>query len=392
MAKNTRVTLANPAAPVSAPPAPPVEENETEGLEGLENAEELENEDETEGDEAPEEENDETEGDEAPEEDAASAEQRAANEKAAQETFLNEVQALGADRGKGLSSLIALAEKITKAGHTSEIPPKMLNEVYRRFRLGSNTAAGKNATEAEVDEAAVKAQGGKLKVFYNLGAKHGIEGWDDMLEKARDAHVAALRGGKAIRNTLKTLPTYEALLDVAREQMRPDPTSGKGTAKRFIHPNLLTADEIAKVLMPEGQTRDKDIFDVLDDAIRACERVAEGKERDNVTPEQEKTGDVWARRPVDLKDEKKGSAGQSLRFAIDYLYYAGEAFHKGFRKEREDRLKAAAQKKIDDAKRVADNAAKRKAEKAAKDAQAAKDKAEKAAKKAAAEAQAQAAE
>lgn len=257
-------------------------------------------------------------------------EQEGANREAAKQAFYAEIQRLGRAQGQGLASLISLAEKMVKAGSDRTIEPADIKEVYQKFRQSSNSAAGKNA-EGGLDEHSITSNTGKLKLFYNCGAEHQYDAWDDMLVRARDMHVAALRGGEKTRDMLKITATYEALVMVAREQMR---TEGKGEEKFSIHPNLLTDDEIREVLMPEGHTKEKSTLDMIDDAISAIERTAKGKD--------------GVRDAFDIEsDPEEGSIEYWLRNGVDSLYFAAEKLQEGWKALRVQKLadKAAAEEK-----------------------------------------------
>lgn len=311
---------------------------------------------------------DEIEGEDETGEDEGEPEQEGANVEAVRKAFFDEMTKLGRQQGLGVSSLISLAEKMTKAGSLHIIQPKDIKDAYIAFRKASNSAAGKNA-EGGMDDHSITSNTGKLKLFYNVGAEHHDAGWDDMLDVAREMHVLALRGGKEVRDTLKIMATYEALVMVAREQMR---SEGKGEEKFFIHPQLLTKDEISGILMPEGHTREKTVLDLIDDAIKAVERVAKGKE--------------GIRDAIDI-EEPATDIAVGLKNAIDNLYFSAEAIEQGWKAARVAREAAAEEARVKAeierearAEAKAQRAAEKAAEEAAKKAEKAEAKAAKTAK------------
>lgn len=279
-----------------------------------------------------------------------------------QEQFFKEIEALGRDHGKGITSLITLAEKMVYAGATGIVDIKQVKDVYTRWRASSNTAAGKFNMEIGAEDHTITSNTSKLRAFYKVGNHFKEAGWTKMLRLARDIHVQILRN-KDERKLLKTslVPTYEALVKVASEQMRTE-KDGQEVA-HAVHPDLLTTDEIRKLFIPDNaQTNDPTVLDVIEVAAKAIERVIRGKVDEDTQ--------TVIRPPFHQKMDQEGTVDSALKNSLEWILNAGEIYEKGFiakreaiaeaaRKTAEERHNKAEERKAAEAKEKAARAAER---------------------------------
>jgi hypothetical protein len=290
-----------------------------------------------------------------------------------QQAALNEIKELGKQHGRGLTSLIAFAEKMVTFGAEGTFESSHLKALYIQFRESSNTAAGKNKQISE-DDHTVNSNTSKLRAFFKVGEHFKTDGWSKMLSRARDIHVGILRSDdRAYIRSKALLPTYEALVKVARDQMKTERDPRTNVSHR-VYPNLLTDAEIREIYIdPNKVERELTVEDVIKNAIKSVQRVIKGKV---VGGETKREGFPKPNLP---DGEDDGSVNRALDWAYDYMRMAGERYRTGFIKDLEAEEEAA---------RVAtEERAKKKAEKEARElaeAQAKKDeKARKAQEKAA---------
>lgn len=254
-----------------------------------------------------------------------------------QQKYWDEIGKLGVDQGKGVSSLIFLAEKVVTIGANGTFESSQLKDLYLHFRKNSNSAAGKNAEVGEQDHTVV-SNTSKLRTFWKVGDKHGIAGWSKMLKVARDIHVSILRS-KDERKLLRSkqlVPTYEALVKVAQTQMKTE-KDAKGVS-HDVYPNLLDEQQIRDVFVdPNKKEQEPSVTDVIKAAAKAIERVIRGK----VNPDNgEQSREAFAAPKDDSDDE---SVGAALKASLNWVLTAGERYETGFIANREaEMLKAKA--------------------------------------------------
>jgi hypothetical protein len=285
-----------------------------------------------------------------------------------QQKYWDDIGKLGVDQGKGVSSLIFLAEKCVAIGANGVFESSQLKDLYLHFRKNSNSAAGKNAEVGEQDHTVV-ANTSKLRTFYKVGEKFQMDGWGKMLKVARDIHVSILRS-KDERKLLRSkqlVPTYEALVKVASTQMRKE-KDAKGIA-HDVYPNLLTQDQIREVFVdPNKKETEPSVTDVIKAAAKAIERVQRGK----VNPDDGSQTREAFDPPKD--DEDDNSVAAALKASLNWVLTAGERYETGFianrEKEIEEAKVLAAERHKKHEERMAKEEAERQARKAKKEADA----------------------
>jgi hypothetical protein len=270
-----------------------------------------------------------------------------------QQKYFDEIGKLGIDQGKGVSSLIFLAEKMVSIGASGTFESSQIKDLYLHFRKNSNSAAGKNAEVGDQDHTVV-SNTSKLRSFYKVGEKHGTPGWSKMLKVARDIHVNILRS-KDDRKNLRSkqlVPTYEALVKVASTQMRTE-KDAKGVAHP-VYPNLLDETQIREIFIdPNKKEAEPTVTDVIKAAAKAIERVIRGK----VNPDNSEQTREAFESPKDGEDDE--SVGYALVSSLTWMLQAGERFQTGFIANRE--------KEIADAKALAEERHKKHEERMAKE-------------------------
>lgn len=285
-----------------------------------------------------------------------------------QQKYWDEIGRLGIDQGKGVSSLIFLAEKCVAIGANGVFETAQLKDLYLHFRKNSNSAAGKNAEVGEQDHTIV-SNTSKLRSFYKVGEKHGMAGWSKMLKVARDIHVNILRS-KDERKLLRSkqlVPTYEALQKVASTQMKKE-KDAKGIAHE-VYPELLTPDQIRDVFIDVNKKEaEPTVTDVIKAAAKAIERVIRGK----VNPDDgSQTREAFDAPKDDTDDD---SVGAALKASLNWVLTAGERFEEGFIANRDKEIAEAkalaAERKQKHNERIAKEEAERLARKAKKEADA----------------------
>ena len=251
---------------------------------------------------------------------------------------------MGTDQGKGVSSLIFLAEKCVNIGASGVFESSQLKDLYLHFRKNSNSAAGKNAEVGEQDHTVV-SNTSKLRTFYKVGEKFQTAGWSKMLKVARDIHVSILRS-KDERKMLRSkqlVPTYEALVKVAQTQIKKE-KDAKGIA-HDVYPELLTPDQIKDVFIDVNKKEtEPSVTDVIKAAAKAIERVIRGK----VNPDTGEQSREAFEAPKDM-DTDDNSVGYALVSSLSWVLDAGERFETGFKANREKEMaveaKAAAEER-----------------------------------------------
>jgi len=286
-----------------------------------------------------------------------------------QQKYFDEIGKLGIDQGKGVSSLIFLAEKVVAIGANGVFESSQLKDLYLHFRKNSNSAAGKNAEVGSEDHTVV-SNTSKLRTFYKVGEKFGINGWSKMLKVARDVHVSILRS-KDERKLLRSkqlVPTYEALVKVASTQMKKE-KDVKGIA-HDVYPNLLDENQIRNVFVdPDKKEQEPTVVDVIKAAAKAIERVIRGK----VNPDDGTQTREAFEAPADMNEDDE-SVGYALVSSLSWMLDAGERFQTGFKANREKEMAdakiAAEERHKKHQERMAKEEAERQAKKAKKEADA----------------------
>lgn len=253
-----------------------------------------------------------------------------------QQKYWDEIGKLGIDQGKGISSLIFLAEKAVTIGAHGVFETSQLKDLYMHFRKNSNTAAGKNA-EVGAEDHTVVSQTSKLRTFYKVGEKFGVDGWSKMLKVARDIHVSILRD-KDARKYLRSkqlVPTYEALVKVASTQIKKE-ADAKGV-KHDVYPQLLTEDQIRDVYVdPNKKETEPSVKDVIDAAAKAVERVIRGKVNPS-TGEQTREAFEFTGDP----NTDDNSVAYALTSTLSWILQSGERYQKGYIANREKEMAEA---------------------------------------------------
>jgi hypothetical protein len=175
------------------------------------------------------------------------------NHAAMLDALKRKMQAHGALEAKGNASRVDAAKDALIASFNGDIDEGDAAELYAAYAAGAAKAAGKNPNA--VLHASEKQQVSKLRQFIKLGALPNPVDGRDVVARA-EARIAAHRSNEA---DLK--PPYDALLDVARQQVKaPDAA--------------LTDEEIdLAVLRPEKV--DKSDLDKLVAAYKAAHKLAE---------------------------------------------------------------------------------------------------------------------
>jgi hypothetical protein len=172
------------------------------------------------------------------------------------------VGALGRENGQGKKSLVALVELVVSLSSEGVLVPDDATKIYQKFRDEAAKSAGRYAAPEQSADS-LKANASKLKQIMECGAK--IMDVADVFSLARDMHIQAL--GNDDKARLKSKGTYEALVNVAREQLK---DHHKGIA--------LTEDEILEVLFnEESERKPKTALDFVKDGLVACEKARAGK-------------------------------------------------------------------------------------------------------------------
>jgi hypothetical protein len=257
-----------------------------------------------------------------------------------QQKYWDEIGKLGVDQGRGVASLIFLAEKCVSIGANGVFETSQLKDLYLHFRKNSNSAAGKNAEVGDNDHTVV-SNTSKLRSFYKVGEKHGMNGWSKMLKVARDIHVSILRSKdeRKLFRSKQLVPTYEALVKVASTQMKKE-KDAKGVAHE-VYPNLLDEAQIKDIFIDINKKEaEPTVVDVIKAAAKAIERVIRGKTNPDTGEETRESFEA----PKDGEDDE--SVGYALVSSLTWLLDAGERYEEGF--------KANRQKEIDEAKKLAD--------------------------------------
>jgi hypothetical protein len=270
-----------------------------------------------------------------------------------QQKYWDEIGRLGIDQGKGVASLIFLAEKCVAIGANGVFESTQLKDLYLHFRKNSNTAAGKNAEVGDNDHTVV-SNTSKLRSFYKVGEKHGMNGWSKMLKVARDIHVSILRSKdeRKLFRSKQLVPTYEALVKVASTQMKKE-KDAKGVAHE-VYPQLLDEAQIKDVFIDINKKEaEPTVTDVIKAAAKAIERVIRGKTNPDTGEETREAFEA----PKDDSDDD--SVGAALKASLNWVLTAGERFEAGFIANRE--------KEIAEAKKLADERHKKHEERMAKE-------------------------
>jgi hypothetical protein len=175
------------------------------------------------------------------------------NHAAMLDALKRKMQAHGALEAKGNASRVDAAKDAMIASFNGDIDEDDAAELYAAYAAGAAKAAGKNPNA--VLHASEKQQVSKLRQFIKLGALPNPVDGRDVIARA-EARIAAHRSNEA---DLK--PPYDALLDVARQQVKaPDAP--------------LTDEEIdLAVLRPEKA--EKSDVDKLVAAYKAAHKLAE---------------------------------------------------------------------------------------------------------------------
>lgn len=295
------------------------------------------------------------------------------NLSADQQKYWDEIGKLGADQGKGVSSLIFLAEKLVTIGANGTFETTQIKDLYLHFRKNSNSAAGKNSDVGEQDHTVV-SNTSKLRTFYKVGEKFQVDGWSKMLKIARDIHVNILRAkdDRKLLRSKQLVPTYEALVKVASTQLRKE-KDAKGIA-HDVYPQLLTADQIRDVFIdPDKKEKEPTVKDVIDAAAKAIERVIRGK----VNPADGSQTREAFEAPKDGEDDE--SVGYALVSSLSWILDAGERYTTGYKANREKEVAEAKIAQDERHRKAQERKAKELAEQAAKKAQKEADKQRKAA-------------
>ena len=257
-----------------------------------------------------------------------------------QQQHLDYIKSLGKNQGRGVASLINMAEEMVTIGHHGIFESKQVRDLYITFRKESNTAAGKNREFNEgQDDHTITAQTSKLRSFYKVGDKWGTDGWSKMLAVARDIHVSILRNKDERKNlrSKQLVPTYEALVKIASEQMKKE-KDAKGIAHEK-YPQLLNEAQIRDVFIdPNKVDVEPSVKDVIDAAAKAIERVINGKV-DPVTGTY--TRENFAVNPGIKKGEEVPddlSTGYALGVSLVWMLNAGERFKTGYILNREKEI------------------------------------------------------
>lgn len=205
--------------------------------------------------------------------------------KKAFQQVLKDVRQLGTAQGAGSKSLVALAARVTQAALDGVIVPKPVVDsvtIYKAFRQRAADAAGKLAV-VDMSEKVLKAQASKLNAFIHLGTvseqilphpddDDPIRDAVDLIERATALHVK-LQGGSDEK--LRNPKAYDALLDIAREQMD---EKRKGI---WMH-----SEEVHTLLVSEDTKREKDGLDLVKSALDTLEKAAKGRPSSESRPER----------------------------------------------------------------------------------------------------------
>jgi hypothetical protein len=189
-----------------------------------------------------------------------------------------DIKLLGEAHGAGKTSMIGLAERVTKSAMKRAIASKDAEDLYDRFReaaekRGQLDDAGVIPDAAVIENAKIQtneesrnAQVSKLRNFIELGNKFDETAYD-LVRRARNIHLELL--GKD-RKTLKKGSTYTILVSVA-----------SANVKRNMSLGVMTDDEIHKHLyVPAPMEQPKDGVAKLEQALQAVQAAKKGSSGD----------------------------------------------------------------------------------------------------------------
>lgn len=186
--------------------------------------------------------------------------------------YLQKARELGKVNVKGKLSLIALAESCVDGGVEDALKITDAKDgdsdaidMFARF----NHPIGKPIPATD-QESSFRTNARKLKWFIKLGNHYGAAG----KKFFSDVHELHLRcyGDKSVRESLKYAATYEAVLNVIRNQMMKAETKPDAP--------LMNEDEQFQVML-KGEKTDLDAIDYLIDAFKALMAADEGRQENS---------------------------------------------------------------------------------------------------------------
>jgi hypothetical protein len=211
----------------------------------------------------------------------------------AQAKLLSDVGALGRAEGGGARAGVAMLERVVDAGCDGIIGTDGAEKIYDKFRNEAAKARGKDVADAQGD-ASKKVQVSKLRQIIEVAVSLG-EPAKGMFLMARDMHVQFMSGDD--KKNLKVKSTYEALVNVAREQLKDE---HKGEA--------LNEEQIAGTMFKDTEQEEVTGLDLVKRALKSVENAMAGAKSTDSKP---------AREP--LSHENLSEAEAHLRFVIEQL-------------------------------------------------------------------------
>lgn len=255
------------------------------------------------------------------------------------QAVMRDVGQLGSHVGLGSKALVALAETVCTGAVNGYLTEDHAKPIYEKFRKSAAAKAGKIAPD-EQGAASQRVQESKLRSFIKLGLLNDhlvenpagdISDSVSLLLLARDMHAEAYNDDKR-KPLLKTKNSYEAMLNVARAQLKEE--------RRGV---WMTEDDVAaEMFNADTERAPKTGLDFIKAAIDAMEKAKKGKDaKDN-----DEGGFVPGRAPVEH---------ESVQHAIDHCWVVLRDLDPAYvaKVQRE-----AAEAEAKAAKRAADKAAK----------------------------------